>query len=362
MANTIDSLIYSARILRNISVVKQSIIDFDPSNGQVSWSEPILIRFGSSTAVGTIAADTITMLDGEVVYATIVVDPKQNFTATITKTSGQIPNSDNVIVLFRRVGSYLWMRDNDVTDGATTLRNISVVKQSLIEFDPMTGDVTWAAPILIKFGSSTAVGTIDPDSITLADGEMAYVEIGADPQSNFTATLVQTSGTIANSDKAIVIFRREGAYLWVRDNDVLDGTTPNDLSGTVLKRRIPISLKEVQGEGYAVLGILRIKPDDYAMPDTTVAFSLIIEAQVNPDALAGKVFFYETTGVPTMLEEFDVISDQTSQQTFAFVPSDPSNELTYEVRAGLDPSSGPYLVNDAITVWHATIEITNTYL
>lgn len=234
-----------------------------------------------------------------------------------------------------------------------------------------SGDVSWTNDLTIHHASTGYQGTLaaNPGGTSLDDGQLLYIDLVRGPQQNYTTNAVKTSGNLPNNDKAVVLFYRDGNTLWVRDfgsvtlGGSLSQTENAIVAGDDIYTPRTLSTNETQGEGLAVIGRLRLNIDDHALQKAaSTDLYLRVEAQVAVDGQEADVELYDVTGGGgTLLEHYDVNSDQAQQFRTQIPPVDTTTERVYELRAGMDPAGAPYAGGEVITVWSGELEVINSF-
>ena len=99
-------------------------------------------------------------------------------------------------------------------------RNVRLTAGGEISFTESTGVVTWSQDLEIPDPITGFLVTIPANSVTIADGQYAYITIPRRPLQNVTAAIT-VAGTIPSADDTLVLFLRKSNTLYFREGQVL---------------------------------------------------------------------------------------------------------------------------------------------
>lgn len=231
------------------------------------------------------------------------------------------------------------------------------------------GNVTWTEDVTFRHGTSGFNGTLSSDAvgILLGDGDWVYADLVRGPAGAYPLTPVKASGALPATNKAYALMARFGNVVWIRHLGfvILGGaisTTNTQINvGEKLITVVPLVVKGTQGEGLLAMGRLRLNVADYALANATMTLNLRVEWQVSEDLLDADFEFYDATSGDVLKASSATSSDQPAAFEAVFVPVDVVSDRVYELRAGLDPLGAPYTPDQEVIVWHAAIEVINTF-
>jgi hypothetical protein len=109
----LDASGFAAREDRHIILMEGGTVSFTASSGNVTWSAPIQILGGITGFTWSLAAQTVTLQDQQVLY----VDLVRGLTSAVALTPGiasKVPNTDDGLFLAYRLGSRVYWRDGKV--------------------------------------------------------------------------------------------------------------------------------------------------------------------------------------------------------------------------------------------------------
>jgi len=247
-------------------------------------------------------------------------------------------------------------------------RNVVIFGGGTFTFSE-SGRVNWTQAVTFRHGSSGYNGILpldDDTGITMEDGDWVYVDLVRGPAGEYPLTPYKTSGALPATNKAYAFMARLGDVLWIRHlgfvllGGAISTTSTVINSGEKLISVVPFVQKGVQGSDLQLLGRFRLSTDDYEIANATMSLNLRVEVQVSEDELTGDVEFYDATSGDVLKASTTVTSEQPVQFEATFV-AEGGGDRVYELRAGLDPEEGPYDPDQEIIVWHAAVEVINTF-
>jgi len=234
----------------------------------------------------------------------------------------------------------------------------------------LNGNLTWSDWVTFRHGSSGFNGLMsaeDDAGIDLEDGDWVYVDPVRGPAGEYSLSPIKTSGALPATNKAYAFAARLGNIVWIRHLGfmVLGGSisaTNNQINtGEKLVTVIPLVTKGTQGEGLLAMGRVRLNVADYILGNATLSLNLRVEWQVSEALLDADFEFYDATSGDVLKASSATSDDQPTAFELVFAPEDLVNDRVYELRAGLDPGGGPYDPDQEVIVWHAAIEVINTF-
>jgi hypothetical protein len=198
--------------------------------GVLTFNDVLRFTFPTYGFENTVAATTYSPTDGQSVY--LHLNPYQ--TKVLTASVGAVPAAPNAFRLVTRVASNLvWFNGAVQKEGDTTRVGAQVDFRAqvlglltgggTVSHSPTTpGLITWSSAIVVKqIGRSEQV-TINASNITLADGEVAYVEV-TDPWTTATRTMQKAAISTAELMRPdrFWIFHRSGTTIHTRNGGTL---------------------------------------------------------------------------------------------------------------------------------------------
>lgn len=120
LVNAIDSSLYAEQEDRNTLLMRGGMFSFDAGADQLSWSDTIELLSASVGFLWTVAANTVIIEDGQVLYAVTVRAPTVNTGLTIG-VSAQLPSgvdgNDYLVLAVRRSNRIYFRNGNILQDG-----------------------------------------------------------------------------------------------------------------------------------------------------------------------------------------------------------------------------------------------------
>lgn len=124
MIESLDASGFAAREDRSIMLMGGGTITWQATGSQLVWSQPMRIVSPISGFLLSLPAATVTLAEGQFLYATLVRAPTrtQNLVPTV---GNQVPSTDTDILLAVRVGDDLYFRtglrllDGETSDGVS---------------------------------------------------------------------------------------------------------------------------------------------------------------------------------------------------------------------------------------------------
>ena len=273
--------------------------------------------------------------------------------------------------------------------------------------------LSWVGEIQLLAANTGFLWLMAPGNVSLADGQMMYVELPRAPQDNVYLTPVVSSNlsAVVDGDAALVICIRRGTTVYFRQGDVLQdgealavfeqgagqptlifqqagttvGTRPklNFASGAVLvdnggqnrvdvtistigvvgqtlRRHIPLTLTQNTFEAtFQVMGDFSFDPDDYTITGTTRQIRFIAVGFITLPATTGEIQLYNLTdAVAVATLSFTGGGDTTPVKKVSSLLSLPVVEKIYEIRVRVTGGTPP---TDKVFAMWAGFQIDNLF-
>ena len=106
----LDGCIYPTREDRNLFISGGGTIDWDSGTGTLTWSSPIKIISPIVGGSGSLAAGSVTIEDGQVLYVTVTRYATTSYSLTAT-VADNVPSDHNALAIARRDGGQLVWRN-----------------------------------------------------------------------------------------------------------------------------------------------------------------------------------------------------------------------------------------------------------
>lgn len=113
LMRAMDASGYAAREDRNLHLMGGGQVSFTLSTSTVTWASKIRVLSPTVGFFTEIAAGSVVLNNGEVMYLDIVRNPTQTQTVTV-QTASTLPSSDTAYFLAVRVGSFVYFRGGSV--------------------------------------------------------------------------------------------------------------------------------------------------------------------------------------------------------------------------------------------------------
>jgi hypothetical protein len=219
MVEAMDGSGYASREDRQLILGGGDDVTFDSGANTLSWTADIEVFSPISGFKLTVPADTVTILDGEVLYAVLTRAPQVNNTIARLVASS-VPNTDDAFALcIRRDSTVYWRHGSKVENGETV--NIFGVPGTANQGDTYERGATFGVPegtssdtatlgrILFQ-GSLIGVAAELTRPVTAGDvtvhvkvggtTKLTIVLDGSNPAANFTVSAPGTHPVTPNSD------------------------------------------------------------------------------------------------------------------------------------------------------------------
>lgn len=136
-------------------------------------------------------------------------------------------------------------------------RHVILMEGGLFSFSASTGVLSWAGTIELLAAITGFRWTIAPGNITLAEGDMCYVDVSRAPSQNTALTLVKVT-QVPSSDNAVFICIRRNGRVYFR-------------GGYILLSDVPVELISRPGDGF-VSNISRFIPAPNSVTGTVETY------------------------------------------------------------------------------------------
>lgn len=226
MVTAIDASGYAAREDRNLLISGGGTLDWDLPTQSITWDAPIRIISTITGHIFTVAADSLSVDDGEAIYVNIVRSPTASSTRTV-QIGTQVPSSDNAFMLAIRVGDSLYWRNGQRMDdghflyglgawfsGAGTgdvLGPAGATDMAVALFDTASGKLLQDSPVTVDPGTGNIAtpGTVDGRDVALDGAKLDGISPGAQPNAGAAngPGSWKFDGSTANSDPGAGKFR-----------------------------------------------------------------------------------------------------------------------------------------------------------
>lgn len=171
MVNAMDTSGFASREDRQLILMEGGVFSFSSTTGILTWSLPLEILAGITGFRWAVAAGSVTLQEGEMIYVDLVRAPTQNRTLTLTVTS-QIPSTDVACFIAIRRNNKIYFRDGRILISDIESEIIGSTGNSISMIIPspnsVTGDVeTYIGSVYLREGRILnlrgMIGSEDPD-------------------------------------------------------------------------------------------------------------------------------------------------------------------------------------------------------
>lgn len=231
-------------------------------------------------------------------------------------------------------------------------RNLAVMPTGTLSVGP-SGTVTWSAKLALHHALTGILAEIPTaaSGVQLADGQTAYTEVVRAPQGAYEASLTVTSGDVPDSDRAVAMFQRIGALVWVRGAGILrlgqtlrGSTAPLVTAADTAVDSRRLAGREQVGPGRTTIGRISMAPDNrsYVNASTTVEWS--VQGELTDQSDTGTIYLYDAKA-KTDLHTLQISTEQPTRKEVADVGFvDPGDVRPYEVQAGVQTGAAGELI------------------
>jgi len=144
MVTSLDSSGYANREDRQIIMGGGGDVTFNSGTGALTWAAALDFYSLISGFKISVAATSVILADGEVLYLNLTRAPTQNLTVS-TAAASQVPNTDNALALAVRVGTTVYWRHGSKIESGETV-NIFGVPGSADQGDTFEREATFGVP------------------------------------------------------------------------------------------------------------------------------------------------------------------------------------------------------------------------
>ena len=211
--------------------------------GSMTISTDLKITFQDTGMVNTITAAVFALSDGESLY--VELNPIENATLATTIASS-VPTTPNSFRICTRVGaSLVWFNNFVQNDGdyakvggapsyTNNLLDLMTGGGNISHDNSTAGLITWDADFILKQLGLSAAVTVTANNVTLADGEVGYIQLDDPIATGTKAVLTADVATIdLRRPDRYWLFYRKGAVVHIRRSDVVlaQGEDTDSLGG-----------------------------------------------------------------------------------------------------------------------------------
>jgi len=124
-ATALDGSGFAAREDRHLVMVGGGTVTWDASSSLLGWSADIQIVSPISGFLLSISPASVSIVDGQVLYATLIRAPTQSQSVGVS-VGNQVPQSDVALLLAVRVGDRIYWRNGMVMDTGDSVPGLAV--------------------------------------------------------------------------------------------------------------------------------------------------------------------------------------------------------------------------------------------
>jgi len=197
-----DSSGYANREDRQIIMGGGGDVTFDSSSGALTWSAALDFYSLISGFKVSVAATTVVIADGEVIYLNLTRAPTQNLTVS-TAAASQVPNTDNAMALAVRVGTTVYWRHGSKVESGETV-NIFGVPGSANQGDTYERETTFGVPNGAFSGESTLGRVMVAGSLFGLSAEVIEAVTGGTITVNVKVNAVTKMTVVLNATDSIL--------------------------------------------------------------------------------------------------------------------------------------------------------------
>lgn len=208
MVAQMDSSAYAAREDRQLIMAKGGVFTFDSPSDTLDWNATLEILSPVSGFRMDLEADSVTILDGQVLYVDLTRSPTTNVTVTAA-TADQVPNTDTAYGIAIRRGDVIYFRHG-------------IALTSGVSKNLFTGEDGGPKASLWAGGRETHGSELTP----LIAGAIAFNPVNYDPVASIVFRAVAANGAIALVNK-VQLYNLTDAEL-VAEIDVTTTATAMD--------------------------------------------------------------------------------------------------------------------------------------
>lgn len=236
LVNKIDASVFASREDRHIVLMEGGTVSFVASTNTLSWDGTIEVLAGVTGFHWDLGPQSVSILDGEMMYIDVSRSPTQN-TVVTPQVAKKIPSTDAALLLCIRRGSEILWRDGFIlTDGVAS----DIFTSSSVGLDIATGDARY----VLKAGDTMGGALRFPDNtaVELGTGGDATIQYDGtnlliNPAAVGAGDLYIGNGSTAATPEDIVLHGTGGLGLNVSGAQVTIAggrSTGNAAGGSVL--------------------------------------------------------------------------------------------------------------------------------
>ena len=222
----IDDAVYTSREDRNLVLMEGGTISWAAGTGVLQWSDILYLNASITGFLWRVPADSVTIEEGEVLYAELTRNPGSNVDV-VTGVASQVPSTNAAVLLCIRKGDLLYWRDGKVIpDGYSGTLFIAGSVAETLANTLVAGNVTGGRDIVVSSG----------DKLTAPDYAVLTVETPS-PTAGIPGGIDLTSGSGLQAGRPgadIDITAGDGATTGAGGTvNVTPGSSPTGTDGTI---------------------------------------------------------------------------------------------------------------------------------
>ena len=202
MATAMDSSGYAAREDRQIIMGGGGDVTFDSGTGNLTWAAALDFYSLIAGFKISVAAATVVIGDGEVVYLNLNRSPTQNTSVSVA-AANQVPNTNDAMALAVRVGTTVYWRHGSKIESGETV-NIFGVPGSANQGDTYEREATFGVPNGAFLGESTLGRVMIAGSLIGVSAEVTEAVTGGTITVNVKVNAVTKMSVVLNTTDSIL--------------------------------------------------------------------------------------------------------------------------------------------------------------
>jgi len=231
---SMDASGFAAREDRQLILSGGNVVSWDGASSILQWTGTINLVSPITGFQVQIAPATVTVQDGQVVYAVLTRAPTRNVTVAAV-IAGQVPNTDTAIVLCVRVGNRLYWRNGLLFDSGESVTNLGAKQGggggSPLQVDDEGAPLVANCNLMDFVGAGVNVVVTAPNQVQVNVPGGATGVASGDLSGNYPSPTVDKIQGLEVFDSIAPV--NGDALTWDGPNSRWDATTP----GTTSDRR-----------------------------------------------------------------------------------------------------------------------------